>query len=450
MDKFSAHDAKLALPQNIEAEEAILGGILIDPEAMDRIIDLIVPEAFSIEAHRTIYKAALALNNQSKPTDLMSVATWLNDRQLLEKVGGQIKLAQLVARTVSAVNIDRYANLVTEKYLRRNLIRAGHKIIDLGYQTSTELPLVLDEAEAAVFAVSQVQSSSDVEPIASIAVRNFTEMEEYAKGSGTPAYNTGLRELDRLLGGLKRQELMVLGGRPSMGKTGFGIFLAYTIALLHQKPAVIFSLEMSKEQLTYRLLSPIARIEYQRLMAGRISQGEWEAIAIALGELSDLPIFIDDTTNINPTKIRSKLRRLVASGNSPALVLVDYLQMMRLLKEGNSGNLVQELNTITAELKNIAKEFDCSVIALSQLHRGVESRQDKRPLMSDLRESGAIEQAADVVCLFYRDDYYNNDSPDKGIVEINLAKNRNGPTGIVQLLFEKQFNRFLDIYYQMS
>ncbi len=425
-------------PQNIDAEEAILGGILLDPEAMGRVADLLRPQAFYIKDHQEIYKAALALHEAGKPTDLMSVTTWLYDRELLDKVGGQSKLAQLVERTVSAVNVDRYAALVVDKYLRRQLIQAGHEIVQLGYETSTELETVLDRAEQKVFNLTQTSPKLGLIPIAETLISAFQEIENLQQGLALPGISSDFYDLDAHTGGFQRSDLIIVAGRPSMGKTSFALAIARNIA--DHFPVAIFSLEMSKEQLVQRLLASEAGIESNYLRSGRISQNQWEPLSKALGTLSELPIFIDDTANQSVIQMRSHLRRLQAEqGGKLGLVLIDYLQLM----EGSgSENRVQELSRITRSLKGLARELNVPVIALSQLSRGVEARTNKRPMMSDLRESGSIEQDADLVIMLYRDEYYHPDSPDRGVTEVIITKHRNGPVGTVKLLFDPNLTRF--------
>jgi replicative DNA helicase len=434
-------------PSNIEAEEAVLGGILLDPLAMERVVEILFPEAFYVTPHQEIYRAALTLWRDNKPTDLMMMSSYLFDQQKLERVGGTAKLANLVDRTVAAINVDRYAELIVQKYLRRRLWSEAQSIASAAYDNFREWSEIIDEAEQKIFALAQhnLAQLRNIEPVGDILVRNFQEIENYAQGVAQPGLNTGLTEVDRITGGLQRQDLIIIGGRPSTGKTSFATNLAYNIALLHRLPVVIFSLEMSKEQLTYRLLSPLARIEYERLKVGRIAPGEFDPLVRAVGELSELPIFIDDSSNPPLLEMRAKLRRLAAIHGQLGLILIDYLQLMG---TSSSVNRVQDLDLISRQLKQLAKDFNVPVICLSQLHRGVESRQDKRPLMSDLRDSGGIEQAADLIALLYRDDYYNPNSPERGIVEINFAKHRNGRTGMVKLLFEKEYSRFLDLYYR--
>lgn len=373
-------------PQNVEAEESILGGILLDPEAIGRVSDLLKPEAFYINAHRDIYKAALALNGQGLPTDLMSVYTWLSDHELLEKVGGQGKLAQLVERTVSAVNIDRYAALVTDKYQRRQLIQAGHEIVKLGYETSLELETVFDQTEQKVFGLTQVSAKQGLTPISDTLIQALQEIESRHEGLALPGIASDFYDLDAMTGGFQRSDLIIVAGRPSMGKTSFALGIARNIA--DKFPVAIFSLEMSKEQLVQRLLASEAEIESNFLRTGRISQNQWEPLSHALGTLSELPIFIDDIANQTVGQMRSQARRLQAENSGRlGLILIDYLQLM----EGSgSENRVQELSRITRSLKGLAREINVPIIALSQLSRGVEARNNKRPMMSDLRESGCL------------------------------------------------------------
>ncbi|MGK7905238.1 MAG: replicative DNA helicase [Hormoscilla sp.] len=718
-------------PQNIPAEEEILGGILLDPEAIGRVADILRPEAFSLQAHQRLYRCALTLQNEGKPTDLTTVATWLSDQNWLDQVGGMSKLAQLVDRTVSAVNIDEYAKLVMDKYLRRQLIQAGHDIVGLGFETSTELEVVMDRAEQRIFDLSQDRFQQGLVPISKTLIGAFQEIELQNQGAALPGIPCGFYDLDQMTGGFQRSDLIIVAGRPSMGKclasnsvillatgevatiaeiyqrrqaqlltlgedskfaitspsafvddgikpvfrvqtrlgrvvettithpfltingwqqlghlqkgdriavprrlevfgteslgdcqiktahnktippivfklrksqlalflnrlfctdgwatvssngqsqlgyataseqlarqiqhlllrlgiiaaikksyfksqdppndawqinitdsesirtfiseigifgkeenlslvqaslaqrrhqnncdiipqdflqelatsdvywdeivsiasvglqqvydltipethnfvandicvhnTSFALNIARSIAATPRLPIAIFSLEMSCEQLVMRLLSSEAKIESNRLRAGRISQLEWDSLSKALGTLSDLPIFIDDTPNQTVGQMRSQARRLQAEqGGALGLILIDYLQLM----EGASDNRVQELSRITRQLKGLARELNVPVITLSQLSRGVESRNNKRPMMSDLRESGSIEQDSDLILMLYRDEYYNPDTPDRNIAEVIITKHRNGPTGVVKLLFDSHLTRFRNL-----
>ncbi|MCU0566113.1 MAG: replicative DNA helicase [Oculatellaceae cyanobacterium Prado106] len=439
---FQSYSDRLP-PQNIDAEEAILGGILLDPEAIGRVMELLHPEAFYISAHQEIYRAAVALQAQGRPTDLMSITSWLGDRGLLEKVGGQSRIVQLVDRTISAVNIDQYAQLVTEKYVRRKLIQAGGEIAQLGYDTSASLEKILDQSEQKVFGLAQDRTNRGLASTADILTTTFSDIESRSLGMVLPGISCGFYDLDAMTQGFQRSDLIITAGRPAMGKTSFVLNIARNIAAFHKLPIAVFSLEMSKEQLVYRLLSSEAQVESGRLRAGRISQNEWEPLGHAISVLSQLPLFIDDTPNITVSEMRSKARRLQAEqGGALGLILIDYLQLM----EGSgSDNRVQELSKVTRSLKGLARELNVPIIALSQLSRGVEARTNKRPMMSDLRESGSIEQDADLIIMLYRDEYYNEDTPDRGIAEVIITKHRNGPVGTVKVLFEPQYTRFRNL-----
>jgi replicative DNA helicase len=429
-------------PQNVEAEEAILGGILLDPEAIGRVMEILSPEAFYIATHRDIYRAALDLHSHGQPTDLITVTLWLRDHNKLDRVGGQVRLAQLVDRTVSAANIDQYATLVMDKYTRRTLIQSGGEIAQLGYDTTIPLETVLDQAEQKLFGITQVRPQGGLTPTADILIDTFSEIEQRSLGVVLPGVPCGFYDLDAMTQGFQRSDLIIAAGRPSMGKTSFVLNMARNIAALQKLPVAIYSLEMSKLQLVYRLLSSEVEMESSRLRTGRIAQNEWEKLGHAISMLSQMPIFIDDTPNISVTEMRSKCRRLQAEqGGALGLILIDYLQLM----EGGSDNRVQELSKITRSLKGLARELNAPIIALSQLSRGVESRTNKRPMMSDLRESGSIEQDADLIMMLYREEYYEPDTPDRGIAEVIVTKHRNGPTGTVKLLFEPQFTRFRNL-----
>ncbi len=428
-------------PQNVEAEESILGGILLDPEAIGRVADLIRPEAFYLSAHQEIYRATLALHAQGSPTDLTCLVAWLEDHNLLKKVGGAGKLAQLVDRTVSAVNIDRYAALIKDKYLRRQLIKVAGAVSELAHETATPLDAVLDQAEQSIFSVTQDRVQQGLVPTEDILARTFADLEQRSLGNVLPGLSCNFYDLDAMTQGFQRSDLVIVAGRPSMGKTALSLQIARRISEIHKTGVAVFSLEMSKEQLVQRLLASESRIDSNYLRAGRISQHQWEPLSRAIGVLSQLPIYIDDTANPSLGEIRSNARRLQAERpEGLGLILIDYLQLMG-SSDANDGR-VQEISKITRSLKGLARELNVPVIALSQLSRGVESRTNKRPLMSDLRESGSIEQDADLVILLYRDEYYNPDTPDRGICELILAKHRNGPVGTVKLLFEPQHTRF--------
>jgi replicative DNA helicase len=415
---------------------------LLDPEALGRVMEILTPDAFYIGAHRDIYKGALALHAKGQPADLMTIAVWLKDNGKLEQVGGQTRLAQLVDRTISAANIDQYATLVMDKYTRRLLIQTGGEISQLGYDTTLPIENVLDQSEQRLFGITQARPQGGLTATSDILIETFSEIEQRSLGVVLPGIPCGFYDLDAMTQGFQRSDLIIAAARPSMGKTSFVLNIARNIAALQKLPVAVYSLEMSKVQLVYRLLSSEVEMESSRLRTGRIAQNEWEKLGHAISTLSQMPIFIDDTPSISVTEIRSRCRRLQAEqGGALGLILIDYLQLM----EGGGDNRVQELSKMTRSLKGLARELNVPIIALSQLSRGVESRTNKRPMMSDLRESGAIEQDADLIMMLYREEYYDPDTPDRGIAEIIITKHRNGPTGTVKLLFEPQFTRFRNL-----
>lgn len=430
-------------PQNVEAEESILGGILLDPEAIGRVADLLRPETFYLSAHQEIYRAALNLHGQGSPTDLMCVTAWLQDHDLLDKVGGQGKLAQLVDRTVSAINIDQYAALIKDKFLRRQLIKGATEVMQLAYDTSKTLETVLDEAEQQIFNVTQDRVRQGLVATEDILASTFADLEQRSLGQVLPGLSCNFYDLDAMTQGFQRSDLIIVAGRPAMGKTALALQIARQICEIHNLGVAIFSLEMSKEQLVQRMLAGEAGIDSNYLRAGRINQTQWEPLSRAIGKLSQLSIYIDDSPNPSITELRSNARRLQSEHpEGLGMILLDYLQLMG--GEATDGR-VQEISKITRALKGLARELNVPVVALSQLSRGVESRTNKRPLMSDLRESGSIEQDADLIVLLYRDDYYDPDSAERGICELNIAKHRNGPVGTVKLLFEPKLTRFFNL-----
>jgi replicative DNA helicase len=376
-------------PQNIEAEEEILGGILLDPDALVRVAEFLRPEMFYISAHQEIYRAALQLHSQGQPTDLMTVSAWLADHHLLERVGGTGAIRRLLEQTVSSVNIDQYARLVMDKYMRRQLIQVSNTLARLAYDTSQPLSQVMDQAEQQVFGLTQERVQRSLIPASEVLVNIFSDLEEkFQSGAQLPGIPTKFIDLDNLTQGLQRSDLLILAGRPSMGKTSLALNIAQNVAAYAKQPVAIFSLEMSREQLVQRLLASEARIDSSRLRSGRISEHEWQRLGQAIGFLSQLPLFIDDTPDCTVTEIRSKARRLQAEqGGTLGMVLIDYLQLM----QGSAAdNRVQELSRITRGLKAMAKELMVPVLVLSQLSRAVESRSDKRPQLADLRESGCL------------------------------------------------------------
>ena len=428
-------------PQNIEAEESILGGILLDPKALSKISDSLIPEAFYVTTHQDIYRAALALQEKKKPTDLMTVSSWLQDNHLLDQIGGMPRLIQLIDRTVSAANIDRYAELVMEKYMRRQLISTSGEIIELARDTTLDLENIFDESEQKIFRLTQKRPQDGLIFLGDTLIETFNKIEQMHETTTLPGIETQFYDLDAMTSGLQPSDLIIIAGRPSMGKTSFALNIAYNIAR-QNLPVAVFSLEMSKEQLTQRLLSSETHIESNRIRSARLSQNDLEKVFNGLDKLLKLPIYIDDTPNLTVSQMRSQVRRLQTEKKGQiGLVLIDYLQLM-----GEGGdNRVQELSKITRSLKALAREIHAPVIALSQLSRAVESRNNKRPMMSDLRESGALEQDSDLIMMLYRDEYYNPDSLDRGLAEVIITKHRNGPTGTIKLLFQSEFTKFLNL-----
>jgi replicative DNA helicase len=429
------------LPNNIEAEEAILGGILLDPSAMSQVANLLSPSAFFVIAHQQIYATALELYHQDKPTDLMAVSTWLSDHKLLNKVGGQAKLVQLLNRTVSAANIDRYAELILNKYKRRQLIAAGHDIVQLGYDTATDLEEVFEFSEEKIFNITTKQQDSfQPETIADCLAFVFNRIEQ----GMSPAWTTGLTNLDALIGGLSKKDLIVVAARASMGKTWLACHLANHIATEQSLPVVFFSAEMSKEQLTKRFLSMHSGIDSHRLAHNQVYEDEYDALVEAISTLSKLPIIIDDTpaTQLTPAQVRSVLRRIRSERGELGLVVLDYIQK---LGDRAAGNRAQAVGKFSGAFKDIAKEFDVPFVALAQINRGVESQANKRPLMSDIKDSGDIEQDMDLGLLLYRDDYYHADTENKGAMEIIVGKNRNGATGTCRVLFDATTGDFSNL-----
>ncbi len=430
-------------PQNIEAEEIILGGILFDQNAMAKVVDILPSDAFYVQAHRHIYDAARELYFKGQPIDLMTVNTWLNDHELSERSGGIAKLVSLLDRTVSAANIAYYVPLITEKYVRRLLISTGKEVSELGYDTTKDLDEVLDTAEQKIFRLTQTRIKQGLMVLSEILVGTLAEIQNFQNNLVLPGISSGFYDLDAMTGGFQRSDLIIIAARPAMGKTSFALNIAANVAKEQNITVAIFSLEMSREQLAMRLLSSDAKIPSNRLKNGRVTEQEMEPLMMAMGNLSELPIHIDDTGNLTVMQMRSEVRRLQAEKKGElGLILLDYLQLM---EGSDNSNRVQELSRITRSLKGLAREVNAPIIALSQLSRAVEQRTSKRPMLSDLRESGSIEQDADLVMMLYRDEYYNPDTVDQGTAEIIIAKHRNGPTGQIKLLFKPELTQFLNM-----
>ncbi|WP_396033616.1 replicative DNA helicase [Candidatus Cyanaurora vandensis] len=430
-------------PHSLDAEEAILGGLMIDPEAITRVSEHLRPEMFYVPSHQEIFRGSLQLHQQQVPTDILNLSTYLQDNKVLERIGGTPYLRRLLESTVNAVNVDQYARIVQDKYIRRQLIRAGQQASALGYDTTTEVAKLLDKGEQLIFEVTQGRIQRSLVPVSEVLMDLFAQLEaRHEQGAEFAGLPSDFYDLDAITQGFQPSDLIIVAARPAMGKTAFCLSIGYNIASLCNLPVICFSLEMSKEQLVQRLLCSEAGVDSHRLRSGSISELEWQKLGQAMGKIANVSLYIDDSPSITLTEMRSKARRLKAEqGGRLGMVLIDYLQLM----EGGGDNRVQEIAQITRGLKAMARELQIPVLALSQLSRGVEARQNKRPMLADLRESGSIEQDADIVIMLYRDEYYNPETVDKGIAEVIIAKHRNGPVGTVKLLFQNQFTRFKNL-----
>lgn len=430
-------------PQNIDAEQSVLGGILLENSAMNRALEILSSARdFYSEAHRKIFEAIRELSDRNEPIDLITLSNALKDKNMLDSVGGTAYLASLVDNVPSAANVANYAKIVKEKAILRGLISSATEIIDNCFETNSDVDNILDRAEHSIFEISENKVRQNFAPIKDIVKDSFRSIEElYSRQQLITGVPTGFEKIDDLTAGLQKSELIIIAGRPSMGKTAFALNIALNVATETQTPVAIFSLEMSKEQLAFRLLSSQARVDAQRLRKGFLGETDWPKLTTAAGRLSEAPLYIDDTAAITVLEMKAKSRRLKADVGL-GLVVVDYIQLMR---SGNTrDSREQEISEISRSLKALAKELKVPVVALSQLNRQVESRPNRRPQMADLRESGAIEQDADVIAFIYRDEVYNksDDNIDKGIAEIIIAKQRNGPTDIVKLAFIDKYTRF--------
>ncbi|MGC9398928.1 MAG: replicative DNA helicase [Anaerolineae bacterium] len=429
------------VPQNIEAEEAVLGALLIDPEAIFRVLSFLRSDHFYLRKHRWIYEAIVALHERREPLDFLTLTTELEQREQLEAVGGAAYISQLINAVPSAINIESYARMVEETSIRRNLLDAAGEIARYAYDEEQSINDVVDHSERALFAISQRRASRDLRPVQEVAESYYSWVENLYEHRGeVMGVPSGFRDLDKLLGGFQRSDLLILAARPGVGKTSLMLTLALKAAERGRTVAV-FSLEMSAEQLVQRMVSGLSRIDAQRLRLGNLLDDDWPRFTESIAHLSELPIYIDDTPALTPIQLRTKCRRL-HSEHGLDMVFVDYLQLMT--SSAHIENRVQEVSYLSRSLKALAREMDVPVMTASQLSRAVERRQDKRPVLSDLRESGSIEQDADVVMFIYRDEIYNEDTEMQNIAEIMVAKHRSGPTGSVHLYFNKRLTQFLD------
>lgn len=434
-------------PQNLDAEASLLGALLIDSDAIVKIADTINERDFYDERHRHIYTAIKRLYEAHSPVDVLTLADELKNAGSLQTIGGASYLTELTNFVPTAAHVVQYAEIVASKALRRRLIKASQDITNFGYDESEDLKGLIEQAESRLFEVSQQHVKQDVVSMEEILTDSFDRLDELHKDKGTiRGIPTGYKDLDAILAGLQRSDLFILAARPSMGKTAMVLNLAHNIAVKAGQPVLIFSLEMSKEQLVDRVLAKESGVNAWALRTGNLTDSDFEKIGQAMGTLSEAQIYIDDTPGITVSDMRTKARR-EAHQRPLGLVIVDYLQLMSGgSRFGGEGNRVQEISEISRGLKGIARELNVPVIALSQLSRSVESRSPQIPQLSDLRESGSIEQDADVVAFLYREEYYNPDTERKNIMDIFIKKHRNGPTGAVELYFdrEKQHIRSLD------
>jgi replicative DNA helicase len=430
-------------PHNLEAEQAVLGALMLDPQKGSTVFEILRPEDFYRDNHKNIYLVIRDIFEKGDPVDLVTVAENLRQAGRLESIGGIGTISQIAGSVPSAANVEHYARIVAEKALLRQLIRIAGYIEEKGYEAGEEALSLLEEAERLIVEISQRQSKEGFVTIRSILLKTFDKIEYlYSNKGNLTGVPTHFRELDRITSGWQASDLVIIAARPSMGKTALVLNMAQNAAVKSKVPVALFSLEMSKEQLVQRILCSEAMVDQQRVRTGELLDSDWPKLTQAVGPLSEAPIFIDDTVGISLAELRSKARRLKME-QGLGLIIIDYLQLMTVGKKVESRQ--QEVAQISRGLKGVARELSVPVIALSQLNRGVEQRQDKRPLMSDLLESGSIEADADLISFIYRDEYYHPDSEKKGIAEIIIAKHRNGPVGTVELGYLKEFTKFVNL-----
>ena len=435
------------LPQNIEAEEAVLGAILVNPEVITKVVETLKPESFYKPAHKYVYEAMLQLFNSNERIDIVSVSDVLSYMSRLETVGGRAFINDLSYKTITTSNIEYYARIVQEKAIKRSLINAGGEIVSFGYDMNP-IDESLEHAEKLIFDIASNKATTDLTHIKDLVMDTYEKIEyRYEHKDELLGLRTDFYELDTITNGLQKSDLIILAARPSMGKTAFALNIAQNVAVKEKVPVAIFSLEMSKEQLVQRMLCSQAEVDTHRLKTGNMQSKDWDKLMSAMNDFASAPVYIDDTSGCTLTDIRAKCRRLKMEQKDLGLVVIDYLQLM---ESSGREDRMQQISAISRGLKTLARELNIPVIALSQLSRAVESRTDKRPMLSDLRESGAIEQDADIVMFIYRDEYYKKEEDDdevtkaasKGESEIIIAKHRNGPVGTVKLLFQGNITKF--------
>lgn len=435
-------------PYNIEAEESLLGAMLISRDAISEAQEIVRAEDFYREANGRIFAAILDLYVHGEPADPITVAEALKKKGVLEEVGGKPYIHTLVSGVPTAANAKYYAEIIERNAILRSLIRVANEVATLGYEAPEDLEAAIDRAESLIFGVTQKRISEHFTSIKELLTESFERIEKlYEKQTYVTGVATGFIEFDKLTSGLQPSDFIVVAGRPSMGKTSFVLSVAQYVGMQLGVPVAIFSLEMGRHQLAQRLLCSEARVDAHSLRVGNLKEEDWGRLSGAVGRLAEAPIFIDDSANINMMELRAKARRLMTKHNL-ALIIVDYLQLMQ--GGGRAENRQQEISDISRSLKILGRELNVPILAVSQLSRAVEQRTDKRPFLADLRESGAIEQDADLVVFIYRDEYYNRHSEDRGIAEVIISKHRNGPVGTVRLAFLEHYTKFANLAGEIS
>lgn len=433
---------KLA-PQNIDAEQSVLGALLIEPDVLYKVSRFLRPEDFYIEGHRLIYKAYLELDEAGIVPDLLTVTDKLRQQGNLEKIGGATYVASLPGMVPTSANAENHARIIEEKSLLRSIISIANRVAGMGYEGEDEAERLIDEAERMLLELGTRRSSAGFSQVDRILVDIFKIIEDRFRNKGKiTGVLTGFTDLDKICCGLQSGDLIIVAGRPAMGKTAFGLTVAHQVALNGKVPTAVFSMEMSKAQLVQRVLCAESMVDMQKVRSGNLNEMDWNKLTESAAKLAGIPLFIDDSPGLTVRQLRAKARRLKAE-KGLGLIIIDYLQLMQ--GSSRTENRQQEIADISRSLKAMAKDLEVPVMALAQLSRSVEQRDKKRPIMSDLRESGSLEQDADVVMFIYREEYYNADSEKRGIAEIIVAKQRNGPTGSVDLAFLKEYTRFMNL-----
>ncbi len=436
-------------PHSLEAEQAIIGGLMLDNQAWDKLGDKLCEADFYRTEHKVLFRMILNLANKNQPFDFVTVLDALKSNNELDDAGGEVYLYELANNTPSVANVTAYADIVREKSVQRQLISVATEIADSAYNPGMrEVSELLDFAERKVFAIAeQTPGDGGPEIIKTVLTRAVERIDAlYHSGDSITGIPTGLTDLDEMTSGLQRSDLVIVAGRPSMGKTTLVMNIAEHAAIQGSQPVLVFSMEMPADSLAMRMMSSLGRIDQHRIRTGKLNDDDWPRVTSAVHMLSEAPLFVDDTPALSPAEMRARSRRVMKEHGQLGLIVVDYLQLMK-VPGFKADNRTAEISEISRSLKSLAKELSVPVVALSQLNRSLEQRQDKRPVMSDLRESGAIEQDADLICFIYRDEVYNEDSPDKGCAEILIAKQRNGPIGKVKVAFLGKYTRFEDLAY---